>query len=509
MNWLKKLFFNRDRAIFGIIFLSAFLLRLPLLNASFWLDEAAQAMESARPLSQQLQITQDFQPPLIHLITHFMLAISHNEWWLRLGGALIPGMITIWATWKIGQHILKGKQGEWVGILAALLLATSSFHIFYSQELRPYSLPAMWAVLSWLCLLYSDQKKSWIFFTLTTLGGLYSSYLYPFLLIGQCLYLFVIKAKQWKSWGLSLAVTATCFLPWLPEFLNQLREGQGLRQNLPGWEEVVSFSQAKSLALVGGKFVFGVLDLDLNIIYLGAAGLLFASIVTTTYFFLKKKMYRTWQPLFLLFCWLIVPLFTAWLVSFVVPVVQPKRVLFCLPAFYLLLSYLSIGVSVEKEKRTLVRNIFSFSTIGLLLLINLFSTFSYYTQPKYQREDWRGMYQLIAQKYSPQRSIAVFGFTEAFAPWNWYNTTQFPTLATGVLSTDAVDDLPNLKKVNDYQFVLVFDYLRDLTDPHHKIEAALNSYGYKEVDRITPSTPLGIVHVYAKSSSVIGLNTVE
>lgn len=46
-----------------LILLLALALRLPLLGGSFWLDEAAQYLESARPFSQQLAIREDFQPP--------------------------------------------------------------------------------------------------------------------------------------------------------------------------------------------------------------------------------------------------------------------------------------------------------------------------------------------------------------------------------------------------------------------------------------------------------------
>jgi hypothetical protein len=44
---------------------------------------------------------------------------------------------------------LQKIKNEALGLSSAFLLATSSFHIFYSQELRPYSLPAMIAAISW------------------------------------------------------------------------------------------------------------------------------------------------------------------------------------------------------------------------------------------------------------------------------------------------------------------------------------------------------------------------
>ena len=84
MSWSKKLL------PLLLILLLALILRLPHLNDSFWLDEAAQVLESLRPLNQQLQIKDDFQPPLLHLITFLSLKVAQSEWWLHLTGALLP-----------------------------------------------------------------------------------------------------------------------------------------------------------------------------------------------------------------------------------------------------------------------------------------------------------------------------------------------------------------------------------------------------------------------------------
>src|SRR3989344_3953301 len=128
-----------------IILTLALLLRLPLLNSSFWLDEAAQALESVRPWSQQLRIAADFQPPLIHLLVHGLMKISIAEWWLRWWVATLPGLGMVSITYWLGRQLFNKQVGWW----AALLVATNSFHIFYSQELRPYALTGFWVCLSW------------------------------------------------------------------------------------------------------------------------------------------------------------------------------------------------------------------------------------------------------------------------------------------------------------------------------------------------------------------------
>jgi hypothetical protein len=73
-----------------LILLLALILRLPLLNGSFWLDEAAQFLESARPLTEQLHIADDFQPPLMHLLTFLSIRIGNFFVWGKRNGRASP-----------------------------------------------------------------------------------------------------------------------------------------------------------------------------------------------------------------------------------------------------------------------------------------------------------------------------------------------------------------------------------------------------------------------------------
>jgi len=481
------------------------------------MDEAAQALESARPLSQQLDIAYDFQPPLLHLLTHFALYFSKAEWWLRSIGALIPGLISIWATFKIGSKLINTKTGFW----AALLMATNSFHIFYSQELRPYALPMMFGVLSWLVLLYWKKpnfKQSFLkryslfsvysLYTLLTLLGLYSSYLYPFLIISQAIYILVFKRKLISTYIFHALFWILGFSIWLPSFLEQLRVGAELRATLPNWETVVSISSSKSLALVAGKFMFGVLDLRFSLLFIAGALLLLLpitwagsmlilphtklqKIADSLKFFAGKRSKKETKSLkaslSLLLFWFVIPLITAWLVSFFIPVIRPKRVLFLMPAFYLL-----IVASVQSFPHTKIKHLF----LSILLLLNIFSTYQYYTQPRLQRENWRQLYANISELY-PNNSVAVFSFPEPFAPWIWYNQDRYPSIATGTLAiSDANLDVLEENYTN-YTYVLTFDYLRDLTDPSNQLLQKIESSGYQPMDFID-QTNIGFVRVYAR-----------
>lgn len=486
--------------------LLAIVLRLPNLNESFWLDEAAQALESTRPLSEQLNIPEDFQPPLYHLVVFAFAQISHAEWWMRLA-SLIPGLISIWVMMIIGER-LGGKR---VGLLTGLLLATHSFHIFYSQELRPYMLAAMFAAISWWGILNASVKStsdsstvlgmtrrhSWLIYTLATIGGLYSSYLYSFFVLGQAGWWFLGQKFNrtkliWmiKAW----IVSAISFIPWLPYFATQLQVSSELRQAFPTWEEVVSSSQLDALPLTIGKMIFGVLDLEINLIFIGTTLMvLFLMIMILVNNSLISINLKKWNDkvLKLFLWWGIAPVLATWIFSFILPVIQAKRVLFSFPVWSLLLAYLiAIGFRQTKLRR------YAVALCILILTIQISATTLSFIGVKYQREPWREVIQQIERQYDPSDTAVVFGFTHEFSPWAWYATEDFPIYVSGgatVTSTDQLDS--RLKFSLDQPRVLIFDYLLDVTDPHRFIHQWYRQYNYQPVGTINGAN-LGFVRVY-------------
>lgn len=473
-----------------LILVFAIILRLPLLNGSFWLDEAAQFLESARPLAQQLSIKDDFQPPLMHLLTFFSIRLGNifglgrTEWWLRLIPSFIPGILTIWATYQIALKLFNRKTA----LLASLFLATSSFHIFYSQELRPYSLPALWGIMAtWQMqeMIKNDKKKSNFLFGIFSVLGIYSSYLYPFLLVAQLAYLIRNQFKLKKVILLSVFIGLS-FLPWLPKFLEQLQAGQSLRLSMPGWDKVVSLPQLKTAALVPLKFVFGVSDLQNNLAYIFLALIIFLPFIYFVYLLIKK---RNEQLSFFLYL-LVLPLLASWLVSFFIPVLQAKRVLYLLPIFALLEACLI--VTYQKFHPNLSR-IF----LSSILIINIFSTLAYWQKPNLQRENWRSLTKEIESKFPKTETALLFSFDAPFAPWIFYERNEIKTFSTGAFYVNDLEDPAQLlKELRNYRYVLVFDYLRDLTDPNDILLKTVKDLGFSEAG-VLDYPNIGFVRIYS------------
>lgn len=477
----------------SLVICAALVVRIPLIDGSFWLDEAAQVLESMRPLSQQLDIGADFQPPLFHLIVHVFTRWGVEEWWLRLA-SLIPGLITIFFTYRIGILLSKTeKRQQMLGFFSSTFLSLSSFHVYFSQELRPYALAACWATISWYILLRAQQKKTWSMrdrtcFIFCSIAGLYTMYVYPFLLISQFAFLVFSHTKEIKQRIQDAGWIILGFLPWVPHFLFQLKVGRTLQDTLPGWSAVVSTPQWKALPLVLLKFFGGGLKIDMSlqdIVYFGVPVVFLGYLVWRSRHTLSRA----------LFFWFGLSVFLAWLVSFIVPVLAPKRVLFVLPAFFLLITQ-----AILSQKQKMMRYV----GITLCLVYQGIGLVSYWTLPYMQREGWKDSIASIRQQYSAGTSIAVFGFTEPFAPWIFYERNQnirFPTASFSSFPLVQKEVERSLATLESYKTVLVFNYLRDLTDPSHLIESWVESQGFEQ-KTIIQTKNIGFIRVYERNTFI-------
>lgn len=493
---LKKLYsFLRYNPIITVL-LIALALRIPLLNGSFWLDEAAQALESSRPLSQQFDIAPDFQPPLLHIIVHFLSIVAKLEWWLRLS-SVISGLVMIYGTYEIGKKLWNRRTG----ILSALLLATSSFHIFYSQELRPYALAGMFAVVSWMFLVRLGQHKAvddtklLIFYTLCLIGGLFSTYLFPFLFITIFFTGFIIYPALRKKLVVTHSIASGVFLIWLPKFVGQLKVGSALRVATKGWDQVVSFEQWKAQPLTYGKLFYGVIELDVNLFFLVLSAIFGIWLCYLLFHYWKRDYFNTdKKSIVIIVSWLFVPSLLAWIVSFWVPVIQPKRLLIIQPALFL---FLTAVAESHLSKETMLRH-FSMLFVMTMLSIQLFATYMYYSYTQYQREDWRDLIQYIDQEYSSKNTAVLFNFDHPFSPWDWYDHQKFTTIATGTGTKSSLTqiDLP-MQATENFDTILVFDYLSDLTDPQRFVPQWLESHGFYH-STVIDAGNIGFVRSYKK-----------
>jgi mannosyltransferase len=106
-------------------------------SKGLWLDEAFSVWLGWQPLGEMLSwlVRIDQHPPLYYILLHFWMVLGDGAATVRALSALL-GTLTIPVIYLLGRRLADGK----VGLLAALILAVSPFHVRFAQETRMYTL---------------------------------------------------------------------------------------------------------------------------------------------------------------------------------------------------------------------------------------------------------------------------------------------------------------------------------------------------------------------------------
>ncbi len=118
-------------------------------SKGLWLDESFSVWLGRQPLFEMLAwlLRVDQHPPLYYASLHFWLGLGDSAATVRTLSALY-GILTIPIFYLLGRRLL-GQTG---GLLAALILAVSPFHVRFAQETRMYTLLTLNASLALLAL---------------------------------------------------------------------------------------------------------------------------------------------------------------------------------------------------------------------------------------------------------------------------------------------------------------------------------------------------------------------
>lgn len=242
------------RLLLMAILLAGAALRLYQLSAdSLWGDEIGTLIRASADRSlisvvlEPLTVPDIPQTPVFFLIAHLFLRMGESDFLLRFPSFFF-GTVGIATTYAVGKRL----WGPGVGLLAALLLALSPFHIRYSQEARYPTLVVFLSLLTLLFLLHGLSHKGlipWVIFTGTTLLNIYT-FLPTALVLGvEALYFVLIRfwkglARQVLSrevrgqttvyFVASVLVIILFSLPLLPVTLGAIRGPKGLAPSPAG-----------------------------------------------------------------------------------------------------------------------------------------------------------------------------------------------------------------------------------------------------------------------------------
>lgn len=216
-----------------------------------------------------------------------------------------------------------------------------------------------------------------------------------------------------------------------------------------------------------------------------------AGIIFVSYGFLFWKAARkiSKEKIFV-FNWLLTPILVFWLVSFIIPMFQPFRLLFTIVPFYLLLA---VGVCEMKE------NLHRLLAAGLVMLVSFVGLGIYYGNTRFQREDWRGAVRYV-ESQDPNKSVAIFEFSAPFAPYEWYSIGKIKTsgILPGLVAKPEIVE-SQIRKVALNENIYLFQYLQELTDPSNLVKGWLETNGFTLIG-IRDFSGVGFVYNYRKQS---------
>jgi uncharacterized membrane protein len=368
-----------------IIALVAAVLRLININyQSLWFDELHCVVPTApeNSVASIIEYCKIDQPPAFFIYLHFFFKVfGYHEVTARIASALL-GIIAIPVIYALGKEC----SGKAAGLMAAWLTAFNYFHIYYSQEVRFYSMLFLFTALSFLFLIrwfkYGGYQHL-LFYAVSAIILLYTHYYGLVIAAAQAVIygLYGILYKQplkfWIAGLAAAAVTVIAFLPWVPVILHDLGVSEF-------W-----IRRPKASFLLDYFYAYFGKDIFQTLCY----------VALIVFFVLRIKTRKTddadFRPAYLI---IIVWIFFSYLIPYVksitgTPVLHIRYTMIALPAWILMFSIGWNAIEKDSWKKSFVW------LIPLSVCVTLIFFKQHYT--RLEKQQFREVSQLVIEKNTP------------------------------------------------------------------------------------------------------------
>lgn len=238
----------------------ALALRLPYLGAdSLWYDETVSAYlaeQSARLLIAHTAL--DIHPPGYYLLLRLWTLLAGNSEYSLAFLSLFFGVLLV----PLSSLLARRLFGPPAAVVAAAAAAVSAYSLWYSQEVRMYTLAACLALLLALVVERLPRRPAeWrlaLAYGLLATLSLYVLYYLAFLIAFLSLFWLVwavragaTRASAWRTWLVAHATALLLYLPWLPTAIRQ-----AIDPPVPPWRSPLSLAAmfaSGAQALAGGE----------------------------------------------------------------------------------------------------------------------------------------------------------------------------------------------------------------------------------------------------------------
>jgi 4-amino-4-deoxy-L-arabinose transferase-like glycosyltransferase len=393
----------RYLAAISLLVLVGFFLRAVSLDAqSLWRDEVDALRFSTLPWSEMLNnfMRPGWNGPLFYLQLRGWIAFTGtSEYTLRFF-SLAFGVLCLPLTYVLGRRLFSPS----VGLLSAILVTTSPYLVWYSQEAKMYTLVSALALLAIYSLRRALEDGGWPWWlaqiTGTTLA-FYSHVLAALLIPVQVLFCLVWWPQTRKRWRGALVSLACLTVPYLPLLAWQAPLALEARET--GFypyalnQMVVILLNAWSTGITSWGSGWG--PALMGLLALGGFGAAVSAMGQGADSGASEGRVTGLGDHLALFVWLLVPILCIWLISLRQPLFTDRYLIWSVPAFYLLVAYtLAWFASAPNASRWAAILLF-----GAILVVDGFNLHEQATTPI--KSDFRAAAAYVASYQAPVRSI--------------------------------------------------------------------------------------------------------
>lgn len=366
-----------------------------LAGQSLWRDEVDTIRFSSwafRDLISGLTQQGHNGPLFFLLVRPWRILTGDSEFALRYPSAAL-GTLAIPVGYTLARRLGFSRRA---GLLLGLLLATSPYLVWYSQEAKMYTL--LWAVVTlafvaYLKALAGQGVRWWIVFVVSTSISFYLHILAPLMLavygLVAILQLGDVRRRR-RAWLIGLACLTLPYLPlavWQLDFLIS-----GVNRGHPFYPLRQEFYILLQL-YASGLLRIGWINLTaiVTFIFLFLAGLFLNNRRAVA-----EKVTSTTR--LLLAAWALLPPLVVYLISLRVPIFEDRYLIYITPAFYLL-AVLGL-ILVRRHSRPLAG-----LCLGLILTVNAIGIWQQQSQPI--KPNFRAAGEYLSNQSIPPAAIMV------------------------------------------------------------------------------------------------------
>lgn len=394
------------RSLWLLIIAGGFALRLYRLGAqSLWYDETVSAYLASQSIPDLIAHTaRDIHPPGYYLLLHVWTRLAGTSTFALAFFSLACGVLLIALTYAVAYRLL----GRSVALWSALLVAISPYNLWYSQEVRMYTLGAVLGILALWCALNVGRNSlaHYAGYVLAAALGLYALYYFAFLLLALNLYIIVYllhrrQQQPLRNWLLAQAGVLILYLPWL-----SIAWRQATQPPVPAWRGFIPLPTVLLEAWTALSLGQSVQAAQIWPILILTGALFILGLILQ-----RSKFRPTARPrpphsgvVFssqsLLAIYTLGPLVFIYLASLIVPLYHVRYVFTYSPPFYILLG---AGLA------WLARRTWPLAAMAGLVLLggSAFSIQQMHTNPLYAADDFKAAVDFIAQHWRPGDAVLI------------------------------------------------------------------------------------------------------